>query len=326
MGGETVVVTLTPERRRLRNSKLFQELGYSIDTIKQFADMYHYEGMWRLLGDINYNLDNLERPNFAYCALGLTNKEQEDLNTKVIKAGLAITEVIGNNAETRDFVEKQLQLRGKGDALNTIETLGPKIDIEMLEAMGMDRIRADHDLIIQAITEAGISIYDPVEAPFNPKNKIVRPPRHVWMANLIGALSSKYFSFTNIGPTSGGGQENDLINIGVGKPNAILVPREVYVSRMTTGIVRGIVLQYHDLKVQKAKLVEYWKMLKHYGDFGVGICAVEGVGADNKGHESTLVVYDKSFKGTQPKPECLTCVVEQNFPDFKFDYTLVQPR
>jgi hypothetical protein len=84
----------------------------------------------------------------------------------------------------------------------------------------------------------------------------------------------------------------------------VFVKRDNFVSRMTTGARRVIVVEYDDMKAQKDEVTGLISMLREY-EIGVGDC---------RQHGNTLVGFKDG------KTICLPGLVQEKFPHFTYDF------
>ena len=166
------------------------------------------------------------------------------------------------------------------------------------------KLQDDHYLIKEAVRLAGLKNYDPAEAPFNPQNALIGQPQEVSDVDILMVLASRFFTFTNLAPSSGGGMEERTANMYTKMP-LVFVKKGKYTSRMTTGARRIILLEYSDLTIQKEQVVDVLCELRKY-EPGVGTCSVHG---------NTLL----GFEGE--KTFCLPGLIQQKFPILRYDFS-----
>ena len=164
-------------------------------------------------------------------------------------------------------------------------------------------VETDHMLIKQAVKGAGLRNYDPAEAPFNPQNKLVGEPQEVSDVDILMVVASQFFTFTNLSASSGGGMEERTANL-YNKFPFIMTKKEMYVSRMTTGARRVMVLEYTDMKDQLQLVTDVIGTVRRYQP-GVGTCSHHG---------NTLL----GFK--DDNVICLPGLLEKEFSDLRYDF------
>ena len=87
-------------------------------------------------------------------------------------------------------------------------------------------------------------------------------------------VSARYFTFTNLAASSGGGMEIRSANL-YNKMPVVMMKNGIYVSRMTTGARRVIHIEYSDMRKSKPMITDLFSTLKQY-EPGVGTCKVHG--------------------------------------------------
>ncbi len=171
--------------------------------------------------------------------------------------------------------------------------------------------KKEHMGIRDAIEKAGIKIYDPVEAPFNPQYGLIGGDGEVSDVDALMVLTSRFLEFTNVDKTTGCGIEErgatayykiPLIMI----PEQIWKKKERFPSRLSTGTRRVIPIEYSNLEKDGADITQIFEMLKEFKGLGVGNCSVHG---------NMITGYENG------KPVCLRGLVEYTFPKFKYDFT-----
>jgi len=168
----------------------------------------------------------------------------------------------------------------------------------------MPRLKEDHFTLKEAIVAAGLSNYDPVEAPFNPQNKHVGKPTRVSDVDILMVVASRYFTFTNLAPSTGGGMEQRTANL-YNKMPIVVVKRgmQPHPSRMSTGARRVMVLEYDNIQQQRNEITDYISMLRSFNP-GIGTCSEHG---------NTLVGFQTG------KTYCLPGLMLDKFPNFRYD-------
>ncbi|MBN1385438.1 hypothetical protein JW968_00495 [Candidatus Woesearchaeota archaeon] len=171
----------------------------------------------------------------------------------------------------------------------------------------MPNLLADHERIKAAVVSAGLRRYDPAEAPFNPQHKLVGLPQEVFDIDNLMVAASRFFTFTNLAASSGGGME-ERTAIAYNKMPIIIMKKGEYTSRMTTGARRVLLFEYSDIKAQFNELVDFISEARSYSP-GIGTCSEHG---------NTLVGFREGDH------LCLPAHMERKFPSVKYDFSQYQ--
>ena len=179
----------------------------------------------------------------------------------------------------------------------------------------VDTVQMDHQMIKQAIAAAGLQIYDPAEAPFNPQKKLVGDDTEVYDIDTIMLLASRFFTFTDFCASTGGGMELAKANT-YAKLALNFMRADRSVSRMASGARRVIHVQYEDLgtpdhpgeqysmiQAMIARLRPYSVQNGYSKGIGVGTCDVHG---------NTLLGFENN------EPRCLQGLVQDEFPKIAY--------
>ncbi|MFT4303995.1 MAG: hypothetical protein ACMXYG_05485 [Candidatus Woesearchaeota archaeon] len=161
----------------------------------------------------------------------------------------------------------------------------------------------EHNLLKGAISQAGLRIYDPYEAPFNPQDELIGTDNDIYDIDSIMVFASQYFTFTHLSASTGGGIEQATAR-DTSKMNLVFVKKgmDPKPSRMSTGMRRAITVQYTDAKEQQSEISDMIGMIQEY-ELGIGFC---------EGYGSTLI----GFKGNNTV--CLPHLVKTKFPQFTY--------
>jgi hypothetical protein len=165
-------------------------------------------------------------------------------------------------------------------------------------------LREIHEGVKACIFSAGLTIYDPAEAPFNPNKGLVGTPQDIYDVDQLMVMSAKFFSMTNVMGSTGAGIEEKTA-IEMNKFPVILTKKGVYVSRMSTGARKIILLEFSDISKDSADITAVFKELQKY-EPGIGVCSKHGV--DLLG-----------FKGDNPV--CLRGEIAYAFPNLVYDFS-----
>lgn len=174
-----------------------------------------------------------------------------------------------------------------------------------------DRIRSvlfqEHNKIKEAIQKAGITAYDPADAPFNPQLSRTDPPEKVYTTDILKLAECGFFTFTNMVSSTGSGIEQAKAHSLV-KPVIVFVKGSkdsgFYVSRMSTGMTRTFVVEYSDVEKVSSSITKLFRTLKSY-EFGVGNCTIHG---------NVLTGF------RQKEKVCLKGLFEEKFPELQYRF------
>lgn len=163
----------------------------------------------------------------------------------------------------------------------------------------------EHEVLKQAIKGAGLKNYDPCEAPFNPQSQVTDTPQDVYDVDNLMVAAAQFFTFTNLDASTGGGMEIRTA-MTYNKMPLVVCKKGNYISRMSTGARRVILLEYDDIRAQQGLITDVIGTLREY-EPGIGECSKHG---------NTLLGYDKKT-GT---PVCLPGLIERKFPTLQYDF------
>ena len=166
-----------------------------------------------------------------------------------------------------------------------------------------DSLLEDHYMIKEAVVSAGLRNYDPSEVPFNPQHQLIGAPQDIFDTDLLMVAASRFFTFTNLAASSGSGIEERSANIYVKMP-LIFMKKGNYVSRMTTGARRVVLVEYDNLATQKGEVIDVISRMREFTP-GVGTCTEHG---------NTLV----GFRNGQSV--CLPGLIEKEHPNLRYDF------
>ncbi len=164
----------------------------------------------------------------------------------------------------------------------------------------------EHRAVKDCIRNAGLKTYDPAEAPFNPNMGLIGGPTDIYDVDQLMVAASRFFSMTNLLASSGAGMEEKTA-IDLAKFPVILTKKGVYVSRMSTGPGKIILLEFGDIKTDAPEITSVFRELKNY-EPGAGIC---------ERHRNTLL----GFRNRSTEPICLKGLIEdQMAPNLRYDF------
>lgn len=285
-------VLLEPEERKKRLlDKLEKDYNYTIAQIREIAEIYK-----RALGANTQNngclpitprevlellnrietlerLDDLESEGYCYASLPLTGNDNKRFMEK------------GSDLDKR--YQQMLKIRRE----------------ELLK---------DHEAIKECIRNAGLRIYDPAEAPFNPNLGLTGKPTDVYRVDQLMVTAALFFSMTNLLASTGAGMEEKTA-IDLAKMPVIITKKGVYVSRMSTGAERIILVEYGDIEREAPDITTVFNELQKYNP-GAGVC---------ERHGNALLGFKKMGLG----PVCLKGLVEEEIaPRLKYDFSRYQKK
>lgn len=168
-----------------------------------------------------------------------------------------------------------------------------------------ERVIMDHMIIKGAIEKAGITTYDPAEAPFNPQGELVGFPQDIFDVDNLMVLASRFFECTNIEASTGLGIEQRTAMF-YNKIAINMVKKGITVTRMSTGARRVLVFEYHDAPEVESCVWEAVRVLKRFSP-GVGVCSKHG---------NSLIGFEKGIE----HPVCLHGLMEKTLPGFRYDF------
>lgn len=163
---------------------------------------------------------------------------------------------------------------------------------------------SEHQVLKEAIRDAGLMNYDPCEAPFNPHSKVADAPQVVYDIDNLMVAAAQFFTFTNLDASTGGGMEIRTATM-YNKMPVVVCKKGNYVSRMSTGARRIVLLEYDDIKAQKGLITDVFGTLREFHP-GIGECSKHG---------NTLLGY-----ASNGQTVCLPGLIEKKFPMLKYDF------
>jgi hypothetical protein len=164
---------------------------------------------------------------------------------------------------------------------------------------------SDHLKIKSYIEAAGLTTYDPAEAPFNPQGELIGQPQEIFDVDNLMVLVSKFFEFTNLEASTGAGIEQRTA-MTYNKVPLIITKRGEYVTRMSTGARRIILLEYDNIDSIAEEFTDFIRILKEFSP-GTGIC---------KSHGESLIGFENGSKS----PVCLHGLAEYHLPHMKYNF------
>ena len=166
----------------------------------------------------------------------------------------------------------------------------------------------DHSVLKEAISHAGITVYDPGDAPFNPQLGINDDPDKVYALDTLKVAGARFFTFTNYAGSTGAGIEQEKAHDLV-KPSVTFVRGDgntgIYVSRMSTGMDRSLVVEFGDPHKVARRITELFQALREF-EPGVGTCE----------HHGNVLL---GFQGDRD-PVCMKGFFEEEFPDLQYNF------
>lgn len=162
-------------------------------------------------------------------------------------------------------------------------------------------IRQRQDTLKLALSDAGISAYDPGTAFLSPDLNLSAHPDEVYPTDIAKIAASRFFATHNLLPTTGYGVEAEAAR-RYNRIPIILMDQAIRVSRMIPDC--SIRLMYRDFKAQFKDFTEVFKFLKPFQP---------GRGLTNQ--VPVLLGFDRL------KRVCnLSALVYREFPDLKYEY------
>lgn len=215
-----------------------------------------------------------------------------------------IKEVLLNPEQRERHIESLLRLDGLGSIKEVRDGIYCAVPLTGAPVDMRNFIHEEHEKIKECIKNAGLKIYDPKDAPQNPWIKITDKPQMVYDTDTLQVVTPRFFEFTNVFPTTGGGiEEQKAINYV--KIPVVVVKNGTYTSRMSTGARRIILLEYDNAKKQQKEITDVFLTLRKY-EPGIGICSFHG---------NTLLGFSKSGETF-----CLPGLVEDLFPQLTYNF------
>jgi hypothetical protein len=213
---------------------------------------------------------------------------------------------------TREKLEKILrflsgirQRVGEGSFIEDKDSCYCGLPLSKVPEEDRNTVIAEHLTIKRYIEQAGLRTYDPAEAPFNPQGELVGVPQEIFDVDNLMVLASKFFEFTNIEASTGAGIEQRTAMLH-GKMPIVMAKKGVYVTRMSTGARRILLLEYDDVEAAGERLTGFIGELKRFTP-GIGTCRVHG---------NALIGFENGAKS----PVCLHGLSEELLPDMQYDF------
>jgi len=214
-----------------------------------------------------------------------------------------IEEILLNPEQRKKHIENLLALDGIGHIEEIRDGIYCAVPLTGAPIELRKFIEGEHEKIKTCIRKAGLKIYDPKDSGMNPWVGIKERPQVVYDADTNQVVTPRFFEFTNIFPTTGGGIEQQKAITFVKIP-VVIVKDGTYTSRMSTGARRIILLEYKDAEQQQEEITEVFFTLRNY-EIGIGTCSVHG---------NTLI----GFSGKETV--CLPGLIEEKFPTLKYNF------
>lgn len=162
-------------------------------------------------------------------------------------------------------------------------------------------IRQRQDTLMLALSDAGITAYDPGTAPLSPDLNLSAHPDEVYPTDIAKIAASRFFAAHNLLPTTGYGAEAEAAR----RYNRILITlmdRGIRVSSMMPDC--SIRLMYRDFKAQSKDFTKVFKFLRAFQP-GRGLV----------GQVPVLLGFDRSNRAYD-----LSALVYREFPDLKYEH------
>lgn len=301
-------------------------------------DAEKLEKIIRFLDGIRQRVDtgkSLEDPDSCYCGLPLTAVREKMNAVRQTLVGLCDSVVerrngeglvasIGAQIRNKDLTPEQIELikiteLGKTMGHAFWELNGDKGCIDVISYV--DTMRAEiadlmnnHHKIKGIIESTGLVTYDPAEAPFNPQGELVGSPQDIFDVDNLMVLASKFFEFSNLAASTGAGIE-ERTSMLYGKFPFIMVKKGTYVTRMSTGARRIMLLEFGS---------EHGSLDAAADDFADFITALKGLtpGVGHcKKHGNALTGYDNVKLGQKyGAPVCIHGLAEEMLPGMQYDF------
>lgn len=167
-------------------------------------------------------------------------------------------------------------------------------------------IRQRQDALKLALSDAGITAYDPGTASLSPDLDLSAHPDEVYPTDIARIAASRFFAAHNLLPTTGYGVEVEAAR-RYNRIPIILMDQGIRISRMIPDC--SIRLMYRDFKAQSKDFTEVFKFLKAYQP-GRGLLEKVPV----------LLGFDQSGKVHD-----LSTLVYKEFPELKYEYDGIAP-
>lgn len=215
-----------------------------------------------------------------------------------------ITSIILNPEERQEHVKELLKIDGLNNIAERADACYCSLPLTGVPENQRETIAREHEVIKQAIKEAGIDIWDPKEAAGNPWTGITHRPEEIYDGDTVQVVTPRFFEFTNVAPSTGGGIEQHKA-IAYNKIAVVITKAGTYTSRMSTGARRIVLLEYQDIEKQKDDIRNVFRALRVFNP-GIGICNIHG---------NTLL----GFKDEE-EPVCLKGIIEAKFPHLTYNF------
>ncbi len=161
-------------------------------------------------------------------------------------------------------------------------------------------LKRRQSVLMDILSEAGLTAYDPGSAPFSPDAGLSVNPKEIYRIDKGKIVGARFFTSLDILPSTGVGVEEETAR-NYNRIAVVLHDKKIRTSRMQPN--RVIHLQYDDLEAQGAQLVEVFRLLQTYEP---------GIGFD----QGVPVLL--GFQGK--KVVNLEKLIYEIFPDLKYEY------
>jgi len=217
-----------------------------------------------------------------------------------------ITKVILDPKQRKGHIKNLLRIDGLKNIKENPNGCYCALPLTGIPENQREKIEKKHEIIKQCIKDAGLQIFDPKDAPGNPWHGLrdIRPEQ-LYDTDIIQLVTPRFFEFTNVAATTGGGIELQKA-ITYNNITVVVVKKGVFTSRMSTGARRIILIEYNDLEKEREDIKNVFLRLKQYEPC-IGECSVHG---------NTLL----GFK--DDKVVCLKGLIEEKFPGLVYDFDI----
>lgn len=161
-------------------------------------------------------------------------------------------------------------------------------------------LKARQSVLMDILTESGLTAYDPGSAPFSPDQGLKFGPEEIYRVDKGKIVGARFFTSLDILPSTGVGVEEETAR-NYNRIAVVLHDKAIRTSRMQPN--RVIHLQYDDLEAQGAQFVQVFQLLQSFEP---------GIGFD---HGVPVLL---GFQGK--KVVNLEKLIYETFPDLKYTY------
>jgi len=161
-------------------------------------------------------------------------------------------------------------------------------------------LKQRQSILMDILSEAGLTVYDPGSAPFSPDAGLSVNPKEIYRIDKGKIVGARFFTSLDILPSTGVGVEEETAR-NYNRIAVVLHDKKIRTSRMQPN--RVIHLQYDDLEAQGAQFLHVFQLLQTYEP---------GIGFDH-GVPALL-----GFQGK--KVVNLEKLIYETFPGLKYEY------